>query len=197
MGDTENGAISVIAGSTLIADGGTLDVNGASIGAFTQAKYVVKNGGTPNITAIHGSTIVSALENSKLSFGDGGGTLRLGVGGDGANKINFNAIEGFDQPNSVIEIEGATSVTKVEKYLLFFTKVTFDNGLSLLLNGNFVNDVTDNHLFQATDGKNLYISSTPDSLMTTLPVTEGFTPVCYLADAMVETSTGAKSQCRN
>jgi len=192
MGDPQNSALSVVAGSTLIADGGTLNVNGNSIGAFTQAKYVVENGGSLNITAIHGSTIVSALENSKMSFGDGGGTLRLGVGQDGADKIEFNAIEGFDQPNAVIEIDGATSVTNVEKSLIFFTKITFDNGLSILLSGDYTDDVKNSNLFQKTDGKNLFISASPNPDITTLPVTGGFDPVCYLADTMVETVTGEK-----
>lgn len=192
MGDPQNSALSVVAGSTLIADGGTLNVNGASIGAFTHTKYVVENGGTLNITAIYGSTVISALENSNLSFGSGGGTLRLGVGLDGADKIKFNAIEGFDDPNAVIEIEGATSVTKVERSLIFYTKVTFNNGLSILLSGDFVNDVKNNNLFQKTDDKNLYISSSRKPKSGNLPVTGDFDPVCYLAGSMVETVTGEK-----
>lgn len=192
MGDPQNSALSVVAGSTLIADGGTLNVNGNSIGAFTQAKYVVEHGGTLNITAIHGSTIISALENSKMSFGEGGGTLRLGVGQDGADKIEFNAIEGFDQPNAVIEIDGATSVTNVEKSLIFFTKITFDNGLSILLSGDYTDDVKNSNLFQKTDGRNLFISASSNPDITTLPVTGDFDPVCYLADAMVETVSGEK-----
>lgn len=191
MTDPVKAIASTLSNSRLTADGGTINVNGASVGFFNSTEYEIQNGGTLNITAIHGNAASSALSSSSIKFGHGGGTLVL-QRGDGLNYITFKSLEGFDDPDAIIEVVGATAVSSVSKDLLGHTEVNFNNGLTVALPGDYYDAAKNLNIFQKSSGGNVYISSSPNPNITTLPVTGGFDPVCYLADAMVETVSGEK-----
>ncbi|UYH51070.1 Hint domain-containing protein [Candidatus Kirkpatrickella diaphorinae] len=191
MTDPVNAIASTLSNSRLTADGGTINVNGASVGFFNSTEYEIQNGGTLNITAIHGNAASSALSSSSIKFGHGGGTLVL-QRGDGLNYITFKSLEGFGDPDAIIEVVGATAVSSVSKDLLGHTEVNFNNGLTVALPGDYYDAAKNLNIFQKSSGGNVYISSSPIHDTTTLPVTGDFDPVCYLADAMVETVSGEK-----
>lgn len=142
--------------------------------------------GTFNLTAAHENVVTSALAALSIIFDNSGGKLILGLGKDGSDIITFKSRTGYENAHAVIEVEGATAVVSAKNFLSN-TLVAMDNEISIVIIGFFFDYLKNYNLVKKTDGKNLFISSSPNLGITTLPVTSNFKPVCHLADAMVKT----------
>lgn len=69
--------IGLLTGSSLTADGGTINISGSTtISALSGMSYNIKNGGTLNLGNVQSSDI-SALSGASINFGTGGGNTYI------------------------------------------------------------------------------------------------------------------------
>jgi len=67
-----NSLIGLLTGSSLTADGGTINISGSTtISALSGMSYNIKNGGTLNLGNVQ-SADLSALSGASINFGTGG-----------------------------------------------------------------------------------------------------------------------------
>ncbi|KXV36096.1 Hint domain-containing protein [Gluconobacter oxydans] len=183
-----NSLIGLLTGSSLTADGGTINISGSTtISALSGMTYNIQNGGTLNLGNVQ-SADLSALSGARINFGYGGGTLVL-TPSSGINILSFSGITGFYNYGSTIEIPGAGKVTN-STYDGSTTEITTDNGYTIALSGDYTG--TDKTLYQITDGSNLYISA---SSYVTINGQEydAAVLVCFLPGSLINTPYGTKA----
>ena len=183
-----NSLIGLLTGSSLTADGGTINISGSTtISALSGMTYHIKNGGTLNLGNVQ-SADLSALSGASINFGDGGGTLVL-TPSSGVNILSFRGINGFSHKGSTIEIPGAGKVTN-STYDGSKTRITTDNGYTIEVSGDYTE--TNKTLYQKTDGSNLYISA---SSYVTINGQESDDAVlvCFLPGSLINTPYGTKA----
>ena len=183
-----NSLIGLLTGSSLTADGGTINISGSTtISALSGMTYNIKNGGTLNLGNVQ-SADLSALSGASINFGDGGGTLVL-TPSSGVNILSFSGINGFSNTGSTIEIPGAGKVINAT-YDGSTTAITTDNGYTIEISGDYT--ATDKTLYQKTDGSNLYISA---SSYVTINGQESDDAVlvCFLPGSLISTPHGTKA----
>jgi len=183
-----NSLIGLLTGSSLTADGGTINISGSTtISALSGMSYNIKNGGTLNLGNVQ-SADLSALSGASINFGTGGGTLTL-TPSSGVNILSFSGINGFSNKGATIEIPGAGKVTNAT-YNGSTTTITTDNGYTIKVSGDYTG--TDKTLYQKTEGSNLYISA---SNYDTIDGQESDDAVlvCFLQDSLISTPHGTKA----
>ncbi|MDN7352464.1 Hint domain-containing protein, partial [Acetobacter senegalensis] len=183
-----NSLIGLLTGSSLTADGGTINISGSTtISALSGMTYNIKNGGTLNLGNVQ-SADLSVLSGASINFGVGGGTLVL-TPSSGVNILSFSGINGFYHKGATIEIPGAGKVTNAT-YDGSTTIITADNGYTIKVSGDHTG--TDKTLYQKTEGSNLYISA---SNYDTIDGQESDNAVlvCFLQDSLISTPHGTKA----
>ncbi|MCP9321046.1 Hint domain-containing protein [Acetobacter persici] len=183
-----NSLIGLLTGSSLTADGGTVNISGTTtISALSGMTYNIQNGGTLNLGNVQ-SADLSALSGASINFGDGGGTLVL-TPSSGVNILSFSGINGFNNAGSTIEIPGAGKVTNAT-YDGSTTSITTDNGYTIKISGDYTPD--NNSLYQTTDGSNLYISASSINTINGQQY-DNAVLVCFLPGSLISTPHGTKA----
>ena len=183
-----NSLIGLLTGSSLTADGGTVNISGTTtISALSGMTYNIQNGGTLNLGNVQ-SADLSALSGASINFKKGGGTLLLKPS-SGVNILSFSGINGFNNAGSTIEIPGAGKVTNAT-YNGSTTTITTDNGYTINISGNYTKN--NNSLYQKTDGSNLYISASPTDTINGHQYNDA-TIVCFLPGSLITTPSGTRA----
>lgn len=183
-----NSLIGLLTGSSLTADGGTVNISGTTtISALSGMTYNIQNGGTLNLGNVQ-SADLSALSGASINFKKGGGTLLLKPS-SGVNILSFSGINGFNNAGSTIEIPGAGKVTN-DTYNGSTTTITTDNGYTINISGNYTKN--NNSLYQKTDGSNLYISASPTDTINGHQYNDA-TIVCFLPGSLITTPSGTRA----
>ncbi|WP_215763280.1 Hint domain-containing protein [Acetobacter sp. P1H12_c] len=183
-----NSLIGLLTGSSLTADGGTVNISGTTtISALSGMTYNIQNGGTLNLGNVQ-SADLSALSGASINFKKGGGTLLL-TPSSGVNILSFSGINGFNNAGSTIEIPGAGKVTNAT-YNGSTTTITTDNGYTINISGNYTKN--NNSLYQKTDGSNLYISASPTDTINGHQYNDA-TIVCFLPGSLITTPSGTRA----
>ncbi len=174
--------VALLSSTTLNTNGGTITLGGGltSVGALSGLTINITGGGTLDIN----SSLVSAdvLQGATINFGTGGGTLNLQTGG--TNLVDVNLLSGvtinnFGAGDNIVVSTGTSTLTTISNLSYSSatgeTTVTFSNGDSVVLTGQYTDQV---------GGTGTYIQTTFSGGTTEL------TTLCFCEGTMIATPNG-------
>ena len=174
--------VALLSSTTLNTNGGTITLGGGltSVGALSGLTVNITGGGTLDIN----SSLVSAdvLQGATINFGTGGGTLNLQTGG--TNLVDVTLLSGvtinnFGAGDNIVVSTGTSTLTTILNLSYSSaageTTVTFSNGDSVVLTGQYTDQV---------GGSGTYIQTTFSGGTTEL------TTLCFCEGTMIATPNG-------
>lgn len=161
--------------TVLDANGGTMALAGGLLSALSGVTVNIANGGT-----FSGAGLISAASGLTINFGSGGGALDLASSSTGLALLSGATINGFGANDQIIlDNADQTSTISSVSYdsTLGVSTVTFSNGDTLLLNGQYTNQV---------GGTGTYIATSSVSAGAGTELTAS----CFCAGTLIATPTG-------
>ncbi len=142
-------SVSLLTEMVLNAAGGTVALAGGLLSALSDVTVNLTDGGT-----FSGTGLISAATGLIINFGNGGGVLNLAGSSTGLALLSGSTINGFGAGDSIIIAtdSGLATITDVSyNSILGSTTLTFSNGDTLILSGEYTNDPAGSGTYLTTE----------------------------------------------